>query len=416
MKKIILIIIATCVFIHCGYSQVVVNGIEYGLSSDMTALIYKATAPVTGDYEIPSTVTYQGKTYKVKSIMSSAYNDCSQITSLKIPKGVIFIGRCAFENCTGLKKVSIPDGIKEIDYRAFYNCNKLQYVELPRSLEILGKEAFSMCSSLIYVSISSNLEYLYAKQFGSCTSLTDIFIYSSKVISMDIATFRDTPYDRIKLHVPSSQLSNYLAHNSWRKFMSIDSNMNKPQIRQISQDKRNQSTSQEAIDMGGSVEWASMNLGAASSTQQGDHYAWGEVRPKTSFTRQNYEGPSDHDKYSGHLNILFGAKYDAAKKSLGSPWRLPTSREMSELLNRCKAIVHYKDKYVEFIAPNGNRLFLPFHSDQDEQKYGATIYWTSNISNGSYNPWCLIFYNPDDFQIVTEDGSNPGFIRPVRDK
>ena len=76
--------------------------------------------------------------------------------------------------------------------------------------------------------------------------------------------------------------------------------MNKPQIRQISQDKRNQSTSQEAIDMGGSVEWASMNLGASSSTQQGDHYAWGEVRPKTSFTRQNYEGPSDHDKYSGH--------------------------------------------------------------------------------------------------------------------
>ena len=62
MKKFILVIIATCVFIHCVYSQVVVNGIEYGLSSDMTALIYKATAPVTGDYEIPSTVTYQGKT------------------------------------------------------------------------------------------------------------------------------------------------------------------------------------------------------------------------------------------------------------------------------------------------------------------------------------------------------------------
>lgn len=36
------------------------------------------------------------------------------------------------------------------------------------------------------------------------------------------------------------------------------------------------------------VLWAKYNLGANSETEDGDHFAWGEIEPKSSYTEENY--------------------------------------------------------------------------------------------------------------------------------
>ena len=39
----------------------------------------------------------------------------------------------------------------------------------------------------------------------------------------------------------------------------------------------------EAVDLGLSVKWASMNVGAKKATDFGTYYAWGETQPKEFY-------------------------------------------------------------------------------------------------------------------------------------
>ena len=48
----------------------------------------------------------------VTSIGNSAFEKCSALTSVTIPKSVTSIGDCAFYNCNNLGTVTIPHDLK----------------------------------------------------------------------------------------------------------------------------------------------------------------------------------------------------------------------------------------------------------------------------------------------------------------
>ena len=52
-----------------------------------------------GAITIPSSVSYNGKTYSVTSIEVQAFQDCSGLTSVTIPNSVTSIGIGAFSGC-----------------------------------------------------------------------------------------------------------------------------------------------------------------------------------------------------------------------------------------------------------------------------------------------------------------------------
>ena len=53
----------------------------------------------SGNIKIPTTVTYNNQTYTVTSISNQAFKDCSNLTSVTIPEGIIEIGGSAFYGC-----------------------------------------------------------------------------------------------------------------------------------------------------------------------------------------------------------------------------------------------------------------------------------------------------------------------------
>ena len=106
---------------------------------------------------------------------------------------------------------------------------------------------------------------------------------------------------------------------------------------------RCKSTDEMAIDLGLSVEWSTMFLGAEQPGARGNIYFWGDVNPATSSspvikTDNGLQNTVYYDNVVVAGNNQFsisGTQYDAATYLLGEGWRIPTRAEIEELLANC---------------------------------------------------------------------------------
>ena len=101
----------------------------------------------------------------------------------------------------------------------------------------------------------------------------------------------------------------------------------------------------EYVDLGLSVKWATMNVGAESVTDRGLYFAWGETTGHAfgsgyEFSLDNYAWYNSTDKFTKYKHDGSSWDYeelasedDAAAKIWGGVWRMPTKAEWEELLN-----------------------------------------------------------------------------------
>ena len=147
---------------------------------------------------------------------------------------------------------------------------------------------------------------------------------------------------------------------------------------------------EEMVDLGLSVKWSTHNVGAASATDFGQYFFWGDTI--------GTERPSDDSQsmaYSGHYseieniiqNHIAKTKFDAAYQLQGKNWRMPTDVEYQELIDMCTCVEIYKDKVEGYLltGPNGNTLFMPkadgMHLKRDGMSVSSeynneAVYWT----------------------------------------
>ena len=138
---------------------------------------------------------------------------------------------------------------------------------------------------------------------------------------------------------------------------------------------------QEAVDLGLSVKWLDRNLGASSVWDEGNYYAWGETKTKSTYTWREYDGKPTY------LNSISRSIYDASAKK---GWRMPTKKEWEELITKCDveyfASGREKPSYFRIIGPNGNSIILPHSTYKSDEKgirsesfaftYEDFYYWT----------------------------------------
>ena len=119
------------------------------------------------------------------------------------------------------------------------------------------------------------------------------------------------------------------------------------------------------VDLGLSVDWAVVNIGANTLVDYGDYFAWGEVSARENYNDSvTFEVPM--------LDIAGNPRYDAATANWGGAWRMPTSAEIEELITHCSWEWTSIDdvKCVLVTGPNGNSIFLP-----------AAGYCTTTVTN-----------------------------------
>ena len=188
----------------------------------------------------------------------------------------------------------------------------------------------------------------------------------------------------------------------------------------------------EAVDLGLSVKWASMNVGAKKVSGFGSYFAWGETQPKDYYSWNTYawsKGDSQFlTKYSTtDRKSQLAPVDDAARANMGGEWRMPTVDEYEELMNpdNCKWEWTAQDGvngYKITSKKTGNSIFLPitgfrYYGDIQFRAISG-IYWTSSLYTANPNKaWCLEF-NFSDVKVHYGNLSSNRFsgrcIRAVR--
>ena len=130
-KSLLLTIITTLLPQLASAYDFMVDGLCYNYNSDgnsVTVTSSPSYSNLSGDLNIPASVTYSGKSYSVTSIGNSAFLECTGLTSVTIGNSVTSIGSGAFLFCSGLTSITIPNSVTSIGNSAFDYCSGLSKV------------------------------------------------------------------------------------------------------------------------------------------------------------------------------------------------------------------------------------------------------------------------------------------------
>lgn len=188
----------------------------------------------------------------------------------------------------------------------------------------------------------------------------------------------------------------------------------------------------EAVDLGLSVKWANMNVGAKKPSGFGTYFAWGETKPKDYYSWDTYAWSSGNTHYltkysTSDRKAQLAPSDDAAHTNWGGDWRIPTEAECEELVNPDNCSWEWTTRdgvngYLVTSKKTGNSIFLPitgfrfYAGVQFRAVYG--YYWTSSLYAANPNKaWCLEF-NISDVSVTDGKLSSNRFggrcIRAVR--
>lgn len=165
-----------------------------------------------------------------------------------------------------------------------------------------------------------------------------------------------------------------------------------------------------AIDLGLSVKWAAMNVGATVPGGLGDYYAWGETETKEDYSWNTYVDSPNRDgksftKYAVDKKTQLDMEDDVAHVKWGGDWRMPTKEEFDELQK--KSTWYWLDlsdygSHCGFVVvgSNGNAIFLPAAGNRyknslyDIDNNGS--YWPSSLDSSGSSGAYYFFINPDN--------------------
>lgn len=164
----------------------------------------------------------------------------------------------------------------------------------------------------------------------------------------------------------------------------------------------------DCVDLGLSVKWARTNLGSESEESLGDYYAWAETAPKEYYNVYQYKWAMikymmgteytyytkycTNPEFSGSIYdglTTLEEKDDAASKILGEGWRIPSTIEIQELIDKCEWTFTQRNGEYGYVITSkvpgytDKSIFLPvtgcMGGNQRLQYPEKSYYWSNEV-------------------------------------
>jgi len=196
----------------------------------------------------------------------------------------------------------------------------------------------------------------------------------------------------------------------------------------------------EAVDLGLSVKWANMNVGATTETDYGTYFAWGETIGYTAtatFDWSNYwwgNSETNLTKYNtdSSRGVVDGKTTldlanDAARINWGGFWRMATKEEFEELINNTSKTwkANYNSSGINGYLFTSTKagyedksIFLPAAGYNITNGCGTCgRYWTKTLGSEKTSAAKRLYWNYQEGTNVTfavTDNDRRPFVMSVR--
>lgn len=160
-----------------------VDGDDYSELDFPEMIHYKWVSAVgiyafSGDEKVTS-VSCENATHMEK-ISAYAFENCTNLTSVKLTPSIQTIGVGAFEGCTSLNAFDWANAAVEvISTQTFYGCASLSEMVIPDKVTTIEPFAFANCSALSTVTIGTNVTQIADSAFNNDSALTIACYYGS---------------------------------------------------------------------------------------------------------------------------------------------------------------------------------------------------------------------------------------------
>ncbi len=170
-----------------------------------------------------------------------------------------------------------------------------------------------------------------------------------------------------------------------------------------------------AVDLGLSVRWSSMNMGASDQYDDGIFTSWGDAYGTNTSTSSSYN--SDVHEIAGN------PMYDIATCSWNERWRIPTQEQWQELMDKCTWVYAYdsgKKVYGYTVtAKNGNSIYLPMYANLNGTEVPSGVsstyayYWTATEGYNEYKAYSF-YLSTSSLEFSSNNNKSVRMlIRPV---
>lgn len=183
-----------------------------------------------------------------------------------------------------------------------------------------------------------------------------------------------------------------------------------------------------AADLGLSVKWSEVNVGAEAPEDCGYYFAWGEVETKESFGDMTYRWGEEYDLRKYCTTYRYGkkddktsldAEDDIATVTYGGTWRIPTVEEMNELKTKCTwkwTTLNGVNGY-EVTGPSKKSIFLPVAGYYDYTGFNDAgsigQYWSKSLDVEDNNRAHILKMSSTGYECIVCGRFDGLTVRPV---
>ena len=156
----------------------------------------------------------------VTALPEDAFNGCSQLTAIRLPKNIETIGARSLKGCALLPQLDMPNHVKTICSEAFSGCAALTALTLPDELPVINDGTFAGCTSLKSIVLPITVTAIGKEAFANCQKLTTVELktFQPGTIAIDASAFAGTDLSKATLTIMQGTKAYIQTADVWRDF------------------------------------------------------------------------------------------------------------------------------------------------------------------------------------------------------